>query len=86
MQLRSRTVEHVFKQCNERNLPFPDHVVLQCDNTVAQAKNKETMAFFATLAMLRIFRSATLNFLMVGHTHEDVDQLFGCIAALLRIM
>lgn len=29
------------------------------------------------------FSSVVLNFLMVGHTHEDVDQLFGVIVSLI---
>jgi hypothetical protein len=33
--------------------------------------------------MCQRFLTATLNFLMVGHTHEDVDQLFGLVVSLV---
>ena len=31
----------------------------------------------------RKFSTVTMNFLMVGHTHEDVDQLFGLVTGLV---
>lgn len=61
--------------CRERRQSLPDHLLIQSDNTVAQAKNKEVMAVCATWAMLKLFRTVTVNFLTVGHTHEDCDQL-----------
>ena len=38
----------------------------------------------ATLVMLELFCSVVVNFLIVAHTHEDVDQLFGCIRSWLQ--
>ncbi len=51
--------------------------MIQSDNTVAQAKNSIVTEFLAYLVSKGFFRTVTLNFLMVGHTHEDIDQLFG---------
>jgi hypothetical protein len=59
------------------------HLVLQVDNTTAQAKNQYAFAFLAYLVMANIFETVTINFLMVGHTHEDIDQLFGIICTIL---
>ena len=63
---------------------MPSHLVLQVDNTTAQAKNQYVFMFLSYLVMANIFESVTMNFLMVGHTHEDVDQLFGIICSLLQ--
>ncbi len=34
------------------------------------------MAFAALLVEKKIFRKVKIGFLMKGHTHEDVDQVF----------
>ena len=44
--------------------------------TVSQAKNGHVGAFCAYMVAKQLFHTVTLNFLMVGHTHEDVDQVF----------
>ena len=71
------TLVRVSKLCRELGKPFPKHLVIQSDNTVAQAKNGIVTMFLASLVHLEYFSSATINCLMVGHTHEDIDQLFG---------
>jgi hypothetical protein len=71
------TLVRVAHQCREQGKRFPRHLVIQSDNTVAQAKNSIVTLFLASLVHLGYFCSATINFLMVGHTHEDIDQLFG---------
>ena len=85
------TLCRVAKICQQRGRPFPTHLVVQSDNTTAQARwggcagwsicplqanNSVVMQFMACLVCLGFFTSATINFLMVGHTHEDIDQLF----------
>eukprot|EP00435_Cladocopium_sp_Y103_P048636 s2064_g14.t1 len=61
--------------------PLPRHLVLQVDNTVAQAKNGFVGAFCAYVTGKQIFQSVTMNFLMVGHTHEDIDQVFSLLVS-----
>ena len=46
------------------------------DNCSRENKNKYVFAFCALLVELGIFRKIKVSFLMVGHTHEDVDQMF----------
>ena len=63
--------------------PIPRHLVIQSDNTTAQAKNSIVSLFLAFLVGRGYFATATLNFLTVGHTHEDVDRFFALILLLV---
>ena len=69
--------------CRRDNIQPPEHLVIQSDNTTSQAKNSEAGTYLATLVGKKKFLSALLNFLIVGHTHEDIDQLFSVLLALV---
>lgn len=51
-------------------------VVMQVDNTVAENKNNFLLGTLAAMVARGIMRSATLAFMMVGHTHIEIDQIF----------
>ena len=53
---------------------------VQLDNTAKDNKNRFFFAFCDHLVFLGIFRSVTINFLPVGHTHEDIDRNFSRIS------
>ena len=74
----------VDQEARRLGVPFPEHLVLLSDNTPAQAKNNEVTRFLAYLVARGKFRTANLLFLMVGHTHEDIDQFFSVCTALLH--
>ena len=78
------TLDEVLGMCREKNWRFPDSLVLQADNTTGQCKNNLAMLFLAFLVGSGRFTSATINFLIVGHTHEDVDQVFGMVCDVLK--
>ena len=59
------------------------HVVLQLDNTSRENKNNPVLKFLAAAACCRLVQSASARFLMTGHTHEDIDQMFGQLATCL---
>ena len=82
-EVLAQVLDQVQDICTEQGRPVPSHLVVMSDNTVAQAKNSYAVNFLAYLVGRGKFRSANLFFLMVGHTHEDVDQLFGLITSLL---
>ena len=52
---------------------MPRILVIQADNTTAQTKNSKVATFLAWLVASGKFDAAVLNFLLVGHTHEDID-------------
>ena len=74
-----RVLEAVASMSRRSGVRMPLHLVVQSDNTTAQAKNNEANCFLAYLVAKYKFQSASLFFLVVGHTHEDVDQFFGMI-------
>ncbi|CAN0284914.1 unnamed protein product [Ectocarpus sp. 12 AP-2014] len=51
-------------------------VFIQMDNTVSENKNNFIMGFLAALVGRGVMRSVTLCFMMVGHTHIQIDQVF----------
>ena len=82
-EILTRTIQHVMDICRRDNIQPPEHLVVQSDNTTAQAKNSETGMYLATIVGKKLMLSALLNFLIVGHTHEDIDQLFSVLLALV---
>lgn len=53
------------------------HLVFYADNCPGQNKNKYMVAFLMILVLLRRCASIRLKFLVVGHTHNSCDRLFG---------
>ncbi|KAL3684435.1 hypothetical protein R1sor_002457 [Riccia sorocarpa] len=56
--------------------PLPPVFMLQMDNSAKDNKNIHVLAFCSELVIRGVFETVEVNFLMVGHTHEDVDALF----------
>jgi hypothetical protein len=56
---------------------LPHVLNLQLDNACSDNKNKYTFCFFSLLVAKDVFREVYVNFMLVGHTHEDIDALFG---------
>ena len=62
---------------------LPETLYLQLDNTVKQNKNRFLLGFLGMLVQAGVFKHIILSFLPVGHTHEDIDQLFSRIVIAL---
>jgi len=75
----ARVLEKVADMSRRSGVRMPMHLVVQSDNTTAQAKNHEANCFLAYLVAKYKFQTCSLFFLVVGHTHEDVDQFFGMV-------
>lgn len=63
---------------------WPEVLYLQLDNTTAENKNKYVFAYLTSLVQKGVFREIYVNFLPVGHTHEDIDQFFSQFAHRMR--
>lgn len=59
-------------------------VVLQADNTSREVKNGIMMRLLAALTSDGLVASARLSHLRAGHSHEDIDQLFGQCAQYMK--
>ncbi|CAH1252417.1 Hypp9281 [Branchiostoma lanceolatum] len=58
------------------NGPLPPTLNVQVDNCGRENKNRFFLGLMAFLVKTDYFEEITVNFLMVGHTHEDVDAVF----------
>ena len=63
---------------------LPRVLYLQLDNCSKQNKSQYLIAYLGLLVGWDVFEEVILSFLPVGHTHEDIDQLFSRIAVFLR--
>jgi hypothetical protein len=65
-------------------VPLPKRLYLQLDNSAKNNKNRFVMAFCSLLTARGIFKEVTMGFLVVGHTHEDIDAYFSYLSKLLK--
>lgn len=61
---------------------MPRKLYLQLDNPTGENKNKFTIMFLACLVFFAVFDKIKLSFLLVGHTHEDIDQFFSRLSTI----
>ena len=63
---------------------LPPVFLLQLDNTTKQNKGTYLYAFLYLLVHHGVFDRIIISYLPVGHTHEDIDQMFSRFAIALR--
>ena len=66
-------------------VPLPKKLFLQLDNSAKDNKNRYVIAFCSLLTAQRIFKEVMVGFLVVGHTHEDIDAHFSYLSKLLKM-
>lgn len=80
LRLRKQNSEQFFDmqagQLEEKFTPLPSTFYLQLDNSGKDNKNWAMMAFLSELVARGVFKTIIMSFLIVGHTHEDVDAFF----------
>ena len=64
--------------------PLPRNLYLQLDNSAKDNKNKYLMAFLSLLIAWDVFEEIQAGFLLVGHTHEDIDVYFSHLSKALK--
>jgi hypothetical protein len=54
------------------------------DNCVKDNKNQHLLAFLSLLMVRDVLKEVKLGFVVVGHTHEDIDGCFGYLSKKLK--
>jgi hypothetical protein len=75
---------HVIADVKRRKGTLPPTLRIQADNCTRENKNVYMFALCETLVGLGYFQEVQLYFLIVGHTHEDIDQCFSIILNTLK--
>ena len=57
--------------------PLPPILNVQMDNATSDNKNRYVFCFWSLLVAKKIFPEVYVNFMIVDHTHDDIDALFG---------
>ncbi|KAH7365155.1 hypothetical protein KP509_18G011500 [Ceratopteris richardii] len=55
---------------------LPPTLYLQLDNTARENKNSTVFGYLSMLVEKQVFQKVKVNFLLVGHTHDHIDQMF----------
>ena len=64
--------------------PLPPHLLLQLDNVASDNKNRYVFMFLSLLTALGVFITIEVGFLLMGHTHEDIDGTYGRMSSNLK--
>ena len=68
-----------------RQTMLPDNLYLQLDNAPATNKNNLVFSFCSLLVERREFAQVYINFMPVGHTHNELDGAFGVLTKQLNL-
>jgi hypothetical protein len=68
----------------EQFVPLPPILHVQLDNCWKDNKSRWIMCFWSLLVAKGIFEEIQVSFMLVGHTHDDIDASFGRWSMKLR--
>ena len=75
--LTIQCLHHIIEELYEKyNGTLPPILYIQVDNCARENKNQYLFAYLGLLVDWNVFKKIELNYLPVGHTHEDIDQMF----------
>ncbi|MCO5607618.1 hypothetical protein L7F22_061815 [Adiantum nelumboides] len=77
------TVTVIQKILTEWEGALPRTLYVQLDNTAQENNNQVLMAYLSMLVEKKVFKKVKLGFLLVGHTHDQIDQMFSKISVKL---
>lgn len=80
----ARALEAMVVECRRRNVDLPRDICIWSDNTVKENKNQTVLSFLSWLVGSGKFQCASLNCAMTGHTHNQLDQIYGLLAVAFR--
>lgn len=63
---------------------LPPNLHLSADNCWRECKNIFLFSYLAALVSVGVFQEITMSYMLVGHTHDEVDQLFSIVAQFLK--
>ena len=78
------SIVKVLGDVKNRRRTLPPTLRIQADNCSRVNQNKYMFAFCACLVALGHFREVQSSVLIVGHTHDDIDQRFRVISNILK--
>jgi len=79
VEILQRTLHHL-----QKDKALPPVFYLQLDNASSTNKNNFLFVYLAWLVSRDLFQRIEVSFLPVGHTHEDVDQMFSRTSVTLK--
>ncbi|KAL5012708.1 hypothetical protein ScPMuIL_011259 [Solemya velum] len=82
--LKNQFENVIFSKREAREKRLPPTLYVQLDNTCRENKNKYFLGMMAYLVKKKFVREIWVSFLLVGHTHEDIDQCFSRISVKLK--
>jgi CO dehydrogenase nickel-insertion accessory protein CooC1 len=63
---------------------LPKKLLLQMNNYMKDNKNQHFLAILSLFIVKDVFNEVKLKFLVVGHTHENIDGCFGYLSKMLK--
>ena len=78
------SIMRVLRHMHITRTALPPILCIHADNCGRENKNKYLLGLCATLVGLGYFEEVQVGFLLVGHTHSDIDQRFSCISHVLK--
>lgn len=81
--LISRACDLAQEECERRGLAFPTRCFVLQDNTAREGRNTGMLLWCTVMVSTSRFVECSLLYWRVGHTHNRLDQRFGCMAQLL---
>ena len=77
-------IQDVLKNHQTKHGFLPPNLHLSADNCWRECKNIYLFSYLVALVTVGVFQEITMSYMIVGHTHDEVDQLFSIVAQFLK--